>query len=71
MTTLEYSVQSPGIVRLEVYDLTGKRVAALLNEYRVPGEYEYLLNTGGFEPGIYFCDLTSATGRATVKLIIE
>lgn len=71
MATIEYSVQTTGTVRLEVYDLLGRRVAIPLNEYRVPGEYEYHLNTGVLDPGIYFCDLATASERVTAKLIVE
>ena len=71
MATLAYSVRSPGVVRLEVFDVLGRRIAIPLNEYRAPGEYEYQLNTGGFDPGIYFCELITIGSRAAVKLMVE
>jgi N-acetylneuraminic acid mutarotase len=71
LTTLAYSVQSPGQVRLEIYDMLGKRVTIQLNKFKVPGEYEIPFDTGGFEPGIYLCNLTTASERITVKLMVE
>lgn len=71
MTILAYSVQSPGIVRIEVYDMLGKRVATPMDKYQVPGEYEYQLETGELEPGFYFCELTTVSQRVSVKLLVE
>jgi N-acetylneuraminic acid mutarotase len=71
MATMAYWVQSPGIVRLEVSDLTGKRVSVPLSEYRYPGEYEHQLNTADLMPGIYICRLITSDGRTTVKLMVE
>jgi len=70
-TTLEISVESAGVVRLDVYDLLGKRVAIPLNEHLVPGVYEHQLNPAGLESGIYICELSTATERVTAKLIVE
>lgn len=70
-STLQYSVQSPGVVRLEIFDLLGKRKAILLNEHKGFGDYEFQCSTQDWESGIYFCNLVTATKKATVKLIVE
>jgi N-acetylneuraminic acid mutarotase len=69
--TLAYSVRSPGWVRLEVFDILGKRIALPVDEHRTPGEFEYQLETGGLIPGIYLCNLTTADKRTMVKLLVE
>jgi N-acetylneuraminic acid mutarotase len=71
MATLAYTVKSPGMVHLEVSDLTGKRISVPLNKYHLPGEYEYRLNTSDMIPGIYFCRLHTSSGSTTVKLMVE
>jgi len=71
ITVLAYSVQSPGMVRIEVSDLTGKRISVLLNDYHLPGAYERQLNTTDWMPGIYICRLHTSAGSATVKLMVE
>ncbi len=71
MVTLAYSIRSQGTVRLEVHDILGRRVADPLNEFQAPGEYEYQLNLGDLEPGIYFCYLIMANERVTFKLEVE
>ena len=71
IATLAYSIQSPGWVRLEIYDLMGKRVAVPLDVHLGTGEFEYQLDTGGLVPGIYLCNLTTADDRTMVKLVVE
>ena len=71
VTNLEYSVQSPGVVRLEIYDLLGKRVAIPVNEYRIPGEYIFQFDTDGFESGLYVCEMVTSYSKTTVKLMVE
>ena len=39
-TTIRYQVAGEGVVQLEVFDLSGQRVRALVNELKGPGIYE-------------------------------
>jgi len=70
-TTLQYSVQFPGMVRLEIYDMLGKRKAILFNEYMGFGYYEFQYSTHDWESGVYFCNLETANEKVTIKFIVE
>jgi hypothetical protein len=66
VTSIGYSVgvDSRGslvttMVRLAVYDMLGREVAALVNEKKAPGNYEVQFNASGLASGIYFYRLTA------------
>ena len=52
-------------VRLEVYDILGRRVRLLLNERQSAGQHSIICNSSAFASGIYFYQLT-AEGRPLV-----
>ena len=55
-------------VKLSVYDLLGREVAVLVDEKKVPGDYEVKFSAAGLSSGVYFYrlrvrPLDSAVGR--------
>lgn len=65
-TTISYSIPIQSKVSLVVYDITGRKVAELVNEFKVAGEYQATFNAGNLSSGIYFYTLT-ANGKASTK----
>ena len=45
-TRIDYSIQNDGLVKLRVYDILGNEVAALVNEWKQPGNYSVEFNAG-------------------------
>jgi hypothetical protein len=71
-TTIRYNLASASDVTIEVLDINGKRVAAVReNESQLAGVHTIEFNTGNLEPGVYFANIISAFGHATVKMIIH
>ena len=66
--SVSYSVINPGNVRISVYDLTGRQITQLVNQYQNTGFYtvKYTPET----PGIYYISLISEDGQQTVKSTI-
>jgi len=56
-TSIKFKVQSLKNVKLNVYDITGKEIAELVNEKLSAGEYEYQFNGNNLSSGIYFYSL--------------
>jgi hypothetical protein len=56
-TNINYKCSSGGMVKISVYDLLGKKVAELINEYKTAGAYTVNFNANGLTSGIYFCQL--------------
>jgi hypothetical protein len=70
--TFEYKIVIPGYVQLAIYDLTGKAVAIIANEYQATGKYKAEWNAQGAPSGVYFYRLTTDDYRLTTsgKLVI-
>ena len=61
-------------VKLKIYDILGREVATLVNEYQVPGNYEVEFNTesinGQITSGIYFYTLRAGDFVQSRKMIL-
>ena len=71
-TTINYQLSTPGFVTLKVYDLLGREVATLVDEYKQAGIYNCKLRieNGELPSGIYFYRLQSGSYSETKKLIL-
>ena len=75
-TTISYSIAKSEHVTLKVYDLLGREVATLVNEYKQSGSYKAILNIGHLErsremaSGVYFYRLQAGSYSETKKLIL-
>jgi len=74
-TTIQYYINNPGYVNLEVYSITGQKIKTLVNSWQNYGLQSVEWNTtdiGGrkVSPGIYFYRLQSGKLTKTGKLIL-
>jgi hypothetical protein len=77
-TTIKYNIpivtlrlaQSDATVTLKVYDLLGREVAVLVDEFKPAGSYEVEFDATHFSSGTYFYRLTSGDFAEAKKLII-
>lgn len=74
-TTITYSVSGPGMVRLSVFDVQGRLVRILVDEFKDPGTYQISWNGrnqegGAVASGLYFYRLRAGTKVATRKMIL-
>jgi hypothetical protein len=74
-TAIRYSVTGTTKLTLSIYDISGKIVKALVNEYRKPGDY--IVSWDGKDEhdravaeGIYFYTLQTGNYNSTKKLIL-
>ena len=76
VTSIKFSVPMDSRLRgndkvvLKVFDLLGKEVATLVNEYLQPGTYETTFDASMLTSGIYFYRLQTEKFSATKKLIL-
>lgn len=66
------SWQSPvaGWQTLKVYDVLGKEVAILVNEFKPTGKYEIEFNASNLSSGVYFYQLKAENFNAIKKLML-
>jgi len=57
MTNVKWQMSKAGITKLIVYDLLGREVTTLVDEYLQPGTYEIRYDAGKLSSGIYFYKL--------------
>ncbi len=57
-------------VTLKVYDLLGREVETLVNEYQVPGNYEVKLDGSSLSSGVYYYTLKAEEFVQTKKLML-
>lgn len=67
-TNIEYQVANSGLVTLRVYDLVGREVASLVNEYQASGLYTVTFNAGNLSSGIYVYRLSTNDYSLTQKM---
>jgi hypothetical protein len=70
-TTIRYRLPHSGVVHLDIFDIVGRKVGVLANEYSVEGIHEATWHAEHYASGIYFCRLTSGDRSKTIKLILR
>jgi len=68
-TTIEYFVPKRGFVHLSVYDITGRKIVTLVNDFQDRGQYQSVFNGSGLSSGIYYYRLQAADFSQTRKLL--
>ncbi len=69
-TTISYSLENAGAVQLSVFDLTGRRVALLVNEAKNAGTHTIQFDAVTLSSGVYFYRLETPSGIITKKMLL-
>ena len=69
-TTIIYQIPKSSLVTLKVYDVLGKAVKTLVNEYQIKGKYSINFDASSLASGVYFYRLSSGSFAETKKLIL-
>ncbi len=69
-TTISYSLEKSGFVKLNVYDLLGREVGNLINKEQAMGNYKVEFNASSLTSGVYFYRLQSGDFVEAKKLIL-
>lgn len=69
-TTIKFGLPNQQHVRLEVYNMLGKRVAVLLDEQKQAGFYEVEFRANEFSSGVYFYRLSAGAEFVELKKML-
>jgi hypothetical protein len=69
-TTINYTLEKPGLVTLKVYDLLGSLVTTLVNEEKSAGEHTVNFNAANLTSGLYFYQITSGDFNSVKKMML-
>jgi hypothetical protein len=67
--TFVYDLPESGTVRLEIFDLLGRKVATVANRRRSAGRHEATWSVGDVSSGVYLARFNAA-GRSIVRKIV-
>jgi hypothetical protein len=69
-TNFRFTIAHSELVSLRVFDLLGREVAVIVDEYMTPGVYLKQWNANSIANGIYFYRLTAGSFTDTKKLVL-
>jgi hypothetical protein len=70
VTSIKYDVPKTGLVKIKVYDLTGKLVDVLVNGEMEAGAYEVNFNGMNYASGVYFYRFESADYTKVMRMVL-
>ena len=74
-TKIQYTIPTVGVqravsVQLKIYNVLGKEVATLVNEYKSAGEYKVEFDASVLPSGVYFYQLKAGSFVETKKMVL-
>jgi len=69
-TTISYRVPVRSIVTIDVYDVLGREIVSLVNEYKESGIYEAEFDASNLPTGIYYYTLKAGDFSQTSKMLL-
>ena len=70
VTKINFSIQKQGLVTLKVYDMLGREVSSLVNEFKQAGYYSMDFNASALSSGIYFYRLQANDFTDIKKMVL-
>ncbi|MCW3084074.1 MAG: hypothetical protein JWP12_1440 [Bacteroidetes bacterium] len=71
MSQVNYNLAAESAVVITVYDITGKVIASENKGTQATGRHFSMINTANLAKGFYTVSVQTATGRSTVKLMVN
>jgi thiol-disulfide isomerase/thioredoxin len=69
-TNIKFDIIKNGIVKLDVYDITGRNINSLVNGRLEAGKYEFNLNASYLPSGVYFYKLETENFTMTRRMVL-
>lgn len=69
-TMIEYKIPESYFVEIKIYDVLGKEIATLVNEYKSKGIYKIQFNTNNLPNGVYIYRIKAGEFSETKKMIL-
>jgi photosystem II stability/assembly factor-like uncharacterized protein len=70
LTKIIFEIPKASQVKLKVYDILGRELKVLVNEYKTAGKYEIEFDGSKYVSGVYFYELTAGDFTLVKKLIL-
>jgi len=70
VTLIRYELPRPSQVLIEIYDILGRRVTALVNEEQPAGNYQAAWRADSVSSGIYYYRIQTGDFTKTKKMVV-
>lgn len=69
-TKIKFSIPEQDIIQIKVFDVLGKEIKTILNDYRKSGTYEVDFDASNLPSGVYFYRIISGSYAETKKMLL-
>ena len=69
-TTISFTTDIAGVVHVDIYDINGRKIDELTQEFFSPGSYSVAWNASSLASGIYFIRIRNNTNHAIQKVML-
>ena len=69
-TTIRYAIPKDGMVTLKIYDILGREVKTLVNNFKTKDRYEVMFDASNLASGLYIYEITSGDYKASKKMTL-
>jgi len=70
VTSIKFDIPKSSLVKIKVYDITGKEITELVNQEMSAGVYETTWEASGFASGVYFYKITAGDFNKVLKMVL-
>ena len=70
VTRFSYSILEDGLVKISIYDINGRMVDALVNDWKSPGTYPAVWDAQDLSSGVYIIKMWANEFMTTQKIIL-
>ncbi len=67
-TTIKFSIPKGNFVSVKMYDMLGREVKTLVNEFKEPGNYSVTVDAAALSSGVYFYQLNAGSFTESKRL---
>jgi hypothetical protein len=69
-TTINFEIPKSTLVKIAIFDISGKEIEVLINEQIKPGKYSVSWNASNYSSGVYFYKISAAGFIETKRMIL-
>lgn len=69
-TKIDFALPNDGNVMMKIYDLSGRELVTVINEFRSAGYYTIDFNAANLASGIYYYKITAGNNSAVNKMVV-
>lgn len=69
-TTIRYDLKTAGTVQIQIFDISGRLVNTLVEEYKTAGKHSVTFNAAGLSSGLYFMQMRTKGFTSTKGMVL-